>query len=381
MSNFEKTNIEIIRNSKEAKISLNGTFTLKDAPSYKDFKSFFKQIENVSSVLLDFSNIKEYDSFLAAVFLKFTEYCNEKNIQLERINQTEEIQNMIDILTNGLTNKKIDEIEKKESQFKSFIEEIGKRTKAVLEDSYHFVEFFGDLIIKFISIMIFPLQVRWKDFPYHFIRAGAAALPIVILIIFLIGLITGYQGAVQLKQFGADIYIANLIGISITRELAPLMTAILVAGRSGSAFAAEIGTMKVSEEIDALRSMGFNITNFLVMPRVLGVLLAMPILTIIADIAGVLGGLIAAISILDVTISGYLNQLQIAVGISDILTGIIKSLIFGFGIAAVGCFRGMQVRGGAESVGKFTTASVVTGIFLIILFDSIFTFVFQALGI
>jgi phospholipid/cholesterol/gamma-HCH transport system permease protein len=116
--------------------------------------------------------------------------------------------------------------------------------------------------------------------------------------------------------------------------------------------------MKVSEEIDALRSMGFNITNFLVLPRVLGVLLAMPILTIIADIAGVLGGLIAAISILDVTISGYLNQLQIAVGISDILTGIIKSLIFGFGIAAVGCFRGMQVRGGAERVGKFTSASL-----------------------
>jgi len=381
MSKFEKTNIEIIKNGKEAKISLIGTFTLQDAPFYKDFKTYFKQIENVSSVLLDFSNVKEYDSFLAAIYLKFAEFCIKKTIQLNRINQTEEIQNMIDILTNGLTDQQNDELEKEESQFKNFIKDTGKRTKAVLEDSYHFVEFFGDLIIKFLSIIIFPLQVRWKDFPYHFIRAGAAALPIVILIIFLIGLITGYQGAVQLKQFGADIYIANLIGISITRELAPLMTAILVAGRSGSAFAAEIGTMKVSEEIDALRSMGFNITNFLVMPRVLGVLLAMPILTIIADIAGVLGGLIAAISILDVTISGYLNQLQIAVGISDILTGIIKSLIFGFGIAAVGCFRGMQVRGGAESVGKFTTASVVTGIFLIILFDSIFTFVFQALGI
>lgn len=381
MSKFEKTNIEIIKNGKEAKISLNGNFTLKDAPYYKEFKSYFKQIEESSSITIDFSNVKEYDTFLVAVFLKFTEYCNENKIQLEKINQTEEIRNMIDILTNGLTDKNNDDLEQKESQFKIFIEDIGKRTQAVLEDSYHFVEFFGDLIIKFISIIIFPLQVRWKDFPYHFIRAGAAALPIVILIIFLIGLITGYQGAVQLKQFGADIYIANLIGISITRELAPLMTAILVAGRSGSAYAAEIGTMKVSEEIDALRSMGFNITNFLVMPRVLGVVLAMPILTIIADIAGVFGGLIAAISILDVTISGYLNQLQIAVGISDILTGIIKSFIFGFGIAAVGCFRGMQVRGGAESVGKFTTASVVTGIFLIILFDSIFTFVFQALGI
>lgn len=381
MSKSENTSIEITFDKGEAIVNFNGNFTLKEAPYYKNFKNFTKQIEAANSVSLNFQNVQKYDSFLVAAYFKFAEFCNEKQAKLKTINQTEEIGNMITILTKGLSDKSPSEVDRKRSRLFVSINEIGKRTQTVLEDAYHFVEFFGDLIIKFFSLAIFPMQVRWKEFPYQFLRAGLAALPIVVLIIFLIGLITGYQGAIQLKQFGADIFIANLIGISITRELAPLMTAILVAGRSGSAFAAEIGTMKVSEEVDALRSMGFNITNFLVMPRVLGVVVAMPFLTIIADIAGVAGGLVAAITILDVTVAGYMNQLQIAVSISDILTGIGKSVIFGFAISAVGCFRGMQVRGGAESVGKFTTASVVTGIFLIILFDSIFTFVFQALGI
>jgi phospholipid/cholesterol/gamma-HCH transport system permease protein len=186
---------------------------------------------------------------------------------------------------------------------------------------------------------------------------------------------------VQLHQFGADIYVADLIGISITRELAPLMTAILVAGRSGSAFAAELGTMKVSDEVDALESMGFDTMRFLVVPRVLAVMLAMPFLTILADVAGVGGGLLTAITTLNITISGYINELQKALSMADIFSGIIKSLVFGFLVATVGCFRGMQVRGGAESVGRYTTSSVVMGVFLIIVSDAIFTFLFQSIGI
>ncbi len=159
------------------------------------------------------------------------------------------------------------------------------------------------------------------------------------------------------------------------------MTAILVAGRSGSAFAAEIGTMKVSEEFDALRSMGFDVYYFLVLPRVLAVMIVMPILVLITDISGILGGLVAGISTLDITISGYFNQLHRAIGFSDVFTGIGKSIFFGFLIATVGCFMGTQVKGGAESVGKYTTTSVVISIFLIIIFDAIFTFIFSMLGI
>jgi phospholipid/cholesterol/gamma-HCH transport system permease protein len=223
--------------------------------------------------------------------------------------------------------------------------------------------------------------MRWKDFPFQYLNAGVNALPIVVLIVFLIGLITAYQGAGLLQQFGADIYIANLVGLTITRELSPLMTAILVAGRSGSAFAAEIGTMKVSEEVDALNSMGYDPIRFLVMPRVFSVVFAIPFLTLVADLAGIIGGLFAAVTTLDISITGYLNQLQLSLNYYHVFTGVGKSMVFGFLIAAVGCFRGLQVRGGAESVGRYTTASVVTGVFLIILSDAVFTFLFQTLGI
>ena len=155
-------------------------------------------------------------------------------------------------------------------------------------------------------------------------------MPIVLLIVFLIGLITGYQGAIQLKQFVADRFIADLVGISITRELAPLMTAILVAGRSGSSFAAEIGTMKVSEEIDALKTMGIDLYQFLVLPRVLAVTLSIPFVTILADLIGIFGGLIAALTTLNVTFTGYVNELSTALNYYHVFTGLGKSMIFGF---------------------------------------------------
>jgi phospholipid/cholesterol/gamma-HCH transport system permease protein len=176
-------------------------------------------------------------------------------------------------------------------------------------------------------------------------------------------------------------FIANLVGISLTRELAPLMVAILVAGRSGSAFAAEIGTMKVSEEIDALTTMGFDKLEFLVMPRVLSVTLAMPFLVIICNVVGMIGGMIAAVTTLDITMAGYIGRMQMAISLWDIGTGLIKSIMFGFLIASLGCYKGINVKGGADAVGRYTTASVVAGVFLIIVTDAVFTFIFQALGI
>jgi phospholipid/cholesterol/gamma-HCH transport system permease protein len=244
-----------------------------------------------------------------------------------------------------------------------------------------FIEFLGEIILSILNLLIKPKQMRWKDFPFNFTRAGVSAVPITFLILFLIGIITGYQGALQLEQFGADIYIADLIGISIVRELAPLMTAILVAGRSGSAFAAEIGTMKVSEEIDAMMSMGFDPIKFLVLPRVLAVTLAMPLLVILTDLAGIAGGLLAAVGTLDITVAGYVNELQRALSYGDLFTGLGKSMIFGFLVATVGCFRGLQVRGGAESVGRYTTIAVVSGVLSIIVADAVFTFIFQSIGI
>lgn len=246
---------------------------------------------------------------------------------------------------------------------------------------FEFIDFFGVIFIKSISLPFNLNKIRWSDFPELFIRNGIMALPITLLIVFLIGLISGYQGALQLKQFGADIFIADLVGISITRELSPLMVAILIAGRSGSSFAAQLGTMRVTEEIDALDTMGFDRYNFLVMPRILSVALSIPILVLICNIVGILGGLIAAMFTLDITLIGYFNRLQDALSIGDVVSGLIKSWFFGYLVAMIGCFKGLSVSGGADSVGKLTTSSVVAGVFVIILIDAIFTFLLNTLGI
>jgi phospholipid/cholesterol/gamma-HCH transport system permease protein len=306
-------------------------------------------------------------------------YCQHKNIDLKIENMSENANNFYNFL-------KFQDI--KESKFKelkppfiSFFESLGDTFKKLISDGISFLNFFGDTLVSFSKIFWSPGSIRWADFPKHFVLIGIDAVPISVLILFLIGLITGYQGALLLRDFGADIYIADAVGISLTRELSPLMVAIIVAGRSGSAFTAEIGSMKVSEEIDALKTMGFNIHDFLVMPRMISMIITLPIVVMFANVIGVLGGLVASLGTLDITMTGYLNRLQVAVDFNDILSGLIKAVIFGFVITLIGCFRGMQVSGGAESVGKYTTSSVVTSIFHIIFIDAVFTILFPILGI
>jgi phospholipid/cholesterol/gamma-HCH transport system permease protein len=184
------------------------------------------------------------------------------------------------------------------------------------------------------------------------------------------------QSAYQLKQFGATIYVANLVAVSITRELSPLLTAIIVTGRSGSAITAEIGTMKVSEEIDALKTMGFNPINFLVVPRTIAMLVMVPALTLIGDFIGIFGGYVISMSTLEFTSIRYINQTVDSLVFKDVASGLVKSFFFGLIIAKIGSYEGFKVRGGAEGVGKSTTQSVVTSIFLIIAADVIFTAIF-----
>ncbi|MFC2131734.1 MlaE family ABC transporter permease [Bacteroidota bacterium] len=354
------------------------SLTLNNASVYDHFTLNYKYLDDVKKFTVDLSQLEDYDSYFVVFILALKNQCEIRGIEFTVTGMINEMAHYFEALT---PKGQIEAEDIHISFWFHYISNIGDKTKTLLKDTVLFIEFLGSLVIKMLSLLIKPGNMRWKDFPYHFTETGVHAVPITILIVFLIGLISGYQGALQLSQFGADILIADLIGISITRELAPLMTAILVAGRSGSAFAAEIGTMKVSEEIDALESMGFDYMNFLVLPRVMSVMLAMPILIMLTDLAGILGGLVAAITTLDITVAGYINELHRAIDFSDIFSGMSKAVVFGFLIATVGCFKGMQVRGGAESVGKYTTASVVSGIFLIILFDALFTYIFSILGI
>ena len=212
------------------------------------------------------------------------------------------------------------------------------------------------------------------------LRIGADALPIVSLLGFLLGLTVGFQAAHQLQQFGANIYLANFVGVSIVRELGPLLTAIIVAGRSGSAIAAELGTMVVGEEIDALRAMGIEPVRFLVVPRVFAITVTQPLLTVYSNAVGLLGGFMIGTLFLDLSPVAYLNQTLIALKLSDLLIGLCKSLCFAWVIVFTGCHCGLRIRGGAVGVGRATTTSVVAGIFAIIVVDSTFTTLTTVLG-
>ena len=221
-------------------------------------------------------------------------------------------------------------------------------------------------------------RVRGRSIVEQMVRIGHDSVPIVCTIAFFVGLILAMQSAYQLKRFGATIFVADLVAVSIIRELGPLLTAIIIAGRSGSAIAAEIGTMKVGEEIDALRTMGLSHVSFLFVPRMTALLLVLPCLTILADAVGIFGGFLLSISTLDFSSTRYLNQTASALVMKDLITGLVKSGFFALIIAVVGCYQGINTEGGAEGVGKATTSSVVTSIFLIIAADVFFTALFYS---
>ena len=208
------------------------------------------------------------------------------------------------------------------------------------------------------------------------VKVGVQSIPITFLIAFSVGMILALQAASQLRRFGATIYTADLVGITLTRELGPLMTAIIIAGRSGSAMAAEIGTMRVSEELDALKVMAINPVEFLVLPRLVALMVMLPCLSVLADAVGILGGAGVGAVLLNITPANYLAQTFRALLVKDIVTGLVKSLAFAAIIGMVGCFMGFRAEGGAEGVGRSTTASVVVGIFLLILADLFFTALF-----
>ena len=246
---------------------------------------------------------------------------------------------------------------------------------ATITEAYNLrfmISFVGSVAISFFRILVSPRSLRLGDTIACMEKTGVNALPIVGLISFLLGLVMAFMSSLQLKQFGANIYVASLVSISMVSELGPIMTAIVVAGRSGSAFAAEIGTMKISEEIDALVTMGFEPSLFLAVPRILAALIVVPLLTLYADIFAIAGGLMVGVFGLDLTMTSYMSKTIETLTLFEVSWGAGKSLVFAVIIALVGCLRGFQTRGGADAVGNAATSAVVTSIFLIILSDSAF---------
>jgi len=234
----------------------------------------------------------------------------------------------------------------------------------------------ADTTFAIAGLALHPRRIRWGALAEQAVYIGSQALFIVGLIAFLVGLTLAFQSAYQLRQFGADIFVANLAGVAMVREMGPLMTAILVAGRSGSSIAAEIATMKVSEEVDALQTMGIDPLVYLALPRLLAIVATVPLLTVLADLLGILGGFLVGVVYLDISPVAFLSQTLEALVPKDLLTGVAKSVAFAWGIGIIGLYHGFAVRGGAAEVGRTTTSSVVAAIFYIIVADCFFSVLF-----
>jgi phospholipid/cholesterol/gamma-HCH transport system permease protein len=321
------------------------------------------------SMTVDLSAVRYLDSNGALILLKFRDSLEKRAIRTQFVRMTDDAARIFGLL--DFRHPKTAAVPYPTSHPGFFIG-VGITGRRMYAGFVLLMVFVGEVISSLIYSVRHPHSVRWDAVFFYMKRAGVDGLPIVGLISFLIGLIMAFMSSLQLRQFGANIYVASLVALAIVKELGPIMTAILVAGRSGSAFAAEIGTMMVNEEVDALTTMGFDSTRFLVIPKVLASVVVVPMLTVYADVIGVLGGLVVGVTGLDLTFSSYVKQTMSSIKVFDIGSSLVKSVCFALLISGIVCHRGFQVRGGAEAVGEAATSAVVSAIFLIIVCDSAF---------
>jgi len=263
----------------------------------------------------------------------------------------------------------------------SFLDRLGRSAHGVIYQGAGILGYIGRITVEWLKTLYAPQRhFRFTATVHQIEEVGINALPIVGLLMFLVGIVLAYQGADQLSRFGLDIFTVNALGIGVLRELGVLITAIIIAGRSGSAFTAEIGTMKVNEEIDAMQTMGLNIDDVLILPRVTGLVIALPFLTFFADIMALIGGALMCYFQLGITFPAFIRQLHQAIDVNTFLVGMIKAPVFAYVIGMVGCFEGLNVERNAASVGKLTTRAVVESVFLVIVLDAGFSVMFSILG-
>jgi phospholipid/cholesterol/gamma-HCH transport system permease protein len=329
--------------------------------------------DNARQVDVDLSEVTAADGSAAAILAAYRAELRSKGVDCQLLGARD---NVAEVLRLYESAQKLGPRPRRKAQ--GGLDQIGNAAIAVALEAQMVIAFFGQMVVGVMNAFRAPRSVNWKELMPAIERAGADAVPIVALINFLVGMVISLQSAAQLHRFGADIYMADLVGISVVREIGPLITAIVVCGRTGAAFAAELGSMKTNEEIDALRTMGFGPMRFLVMPKAIALMVVMPLLTILADLMGGLGGLTTGVLRLDLSVSAYINETERAVQLSDFTSGLIKSVAFGLAIALISCQHGLAATGGAEGVGKRTTAAVVTTLFTLILIDAVFTVFFEA---
>lgn len=286
---------------------------------------------------------------------------------------------LLDLVANAKPGKP--SVRKSLSSFRSMMVRIGKSAIEGYNAGIELITFMGHACIELMNVFRHPSRLRFISITHHIEIIGINAIPIIGMIAFVISIVIAYQGQVQLKPLGVEQYTVNLITISVLREMGVLLTAIMIAGRSGSAFTAEIGTMQVREEVDALRAMGLKPFELLVLPRLIALIIALPLLTFLADVVGLFGGALISSELLDISLPQYIEQVRQVATWKDFFVGMIKAPVFAFVIALVGCMHGLKVSGSSESVGKETTASVVKSIFLVLMLDGLFSIYFQKVGL
>jgi phospholipid/cholesterol/gamma-HCH transport system permease protein len=359
------------------RVDLAGRITIDEAPAlWKRVTELIDGLGENRRVQIDNSGVEVIDGACMALLVHLRGQLKARRAHCEFTGGSPEVRRIVD-LYGGRRRPKV----RRSRRAHSAVEQVGQVTVELIGEVRSVLDFLGDLAASTWHSLRHPKSINGRDIALTMERAGADAVPIVLLINFLIGFVMAYQGALQLEQFGASIFVADLVGLSVTRELAPLMTAIIVCGRTGAAFAAELGTMKVSEEVDALRTLGFLPMRYLVIPRVVGLLLVAPLLTLLADAVGILGGLVVGALTLHITPRAYWVETLSAVEPWDVFSGALKSIAFAGTIAVIACQQGLATSGGAEGVGRRTTSAVVWILFSLILLDAAFTVLFGAIGL
>ncbi|MGH7799507.1 MAG: MlaE family lipid ABC transporter permease subunit [Thermodesulfobacteriota bacterium] len=328
------------------------------------------------NIIVDASGINYCDGSGIALFVRLRELQEKTGGKFEVHGLSSEFQQLLDLFPP--TEFQEPEVEKPKAA--SLPEEVGQATVGFWQDVSAHIIFIGEAGIALVRAIFNPWQIRWKDVFLTAEKIGVNALSIIAVINFLIGLVLAYQSAIPLQKYGGQLFIADLLVLSIFRELGPLMTAVMVAGRTSSAFAAELGTMKVNEEIDALTTMGLDPVRFLVVPRVIAAIFMIPVLTVFGDLFGLIGGGVVMLS-LGFPLVTYVNEMVSAATYIDLLVGIFKSIFFAVIIAGIGCFEGLRTKTGAAAVGDSATSAVVSGIIIVIVLDGIFGVVFYYVGI
>ncbi|HBM17159.1 MAG TPA: hypothetical protein DD381_12575 [Lentisphaeria bacterium] len=350
-----------------------------DEASFRDNFNYFKELlkaKKVKNLIIDIKNLGPGLKYNLSFIDACVSFCNAKCVKVQIINSSHDIDLLLKELDFIKTHTEV-RVRHKTQKSPSALVSIGEGAIKFFNDIKSFLGFTGEITSAMIYSVLHPRKIQWKETLYYMEKTGADAVPIVFAVCFLTGAIIAYQGVVQMGRFGLSIFTSDLLGLAMTKELGALMTSMVCIGRAGSAFAAEIGTMQVSEEVDAMETMGLTTSRFLVVPKIIGLACVMPLLTIIADIAGILGGSISAVLKGGLSFPEFFSRTISAITFANVMEGVSKSIIFAILIAGIGCLRGYQADRDAKGVGRAATSSVVSGIFMIVVADGLLTLVFN----